>query len=199
MPLIALTGAAAIVFSLSPALKTTSKTSSKGVPKFLLAFMNGLVFVAVANYAYGYLTGSLPLLPLVATSALAIATILFQFYLDKIVTFRSPLAITVIALSAGGLIFIWGWSNGDDDLKSFSDTFLLVRKEKGETSSSPNYLVLMRNFQKGILARDPRNNFVEFTPWENVAKISAFPKSQRTQHSPLCALLSLGCKEPVFW
>ena len=68
--------------------------------------MNGLVFVAVANYAYGYLTGSLPLLPLVATSALAIATILFQFYLDKIVTFRSPLAITVIALSAGGLIFI---------------------------------------------------------------------------------------------
>ena len=36
MPLIALTGAAAIVFSLSPALKTTSKSSSKGVPKFFI-------------------------------------------------------------------------------------------------------------------------------------------------------------------
>jgi hypothetical protein len=119
MPLIALTGAAAIVFSLSPALKTTSKSSSKGVPKFFIGLYEWTSVRCSGQLRDGYLTGSLPLLPLVATSALAIATILFQFYLDKIVTFRSPLAITVIALSAGGLIFIWGWSNGDDDLKSF--------------------------------------------------------------------------------
>ncbi len=83
--------------------------------------------------------------------------------------------------------FGWGISQGINDLRSFGEPYTL------QTKASPNqHRILLRTFDKGILARDVAESRIEFIQWDELLKLYRFAPPPRAV--PLsCSWFGLNC------
>lgn len=85
-------------------------------------------------------------------------------------------------------LFTLGYANAKDDLKSFSGTYVIYL----DGENLPILRIPLRNFDKGLLARDPSKNTLEFIRWDSIKTVS---KPIATNGKTLgCVLFEIWCK-----
>jgi hypothetical protein len=93
------------------------------------------------------------------------------------------LAITAVASLSLGVY------DGESDLKEFRNVFhISLIEEKTKVD-----VVLLRNFQTGILYIDVLNSKIEFAPWKNVSLLSRQISAAKNQKNFLCDVFKAFC------
>ena len=77
-------------------------------------------------------------------------------------------------------MFIWGSVNASSDLTRTDNAYNF--RFAGE--SADHSAIFLRNFDKGVLLRDPVGNKIEFHRWDNIVTISG----------PVTKTTSIGCR-----
>ena len=87
------------------------------------------------------------------------------------------------------LIAMIGQLSAMSDLRSYNPVFLIsIKDSAGEVT-----VVLLRTFQKGILAHDIQRERIVFYPWEHLTMISR--KERPDQRTLLCRIIRRTCPE----
>lgn len=129
-----------------------------------------------------------------ALAVTSLCGIMSVFYLVKIVPgkwitkdwkHRFVVVAPLVPLTMLG----YGISEGYSDLAKTTDVYAINQKEQQGTRQ----LVLLRNFEKGILVRDVPARRIEFIRWDNVTSISRLAASQKAV-GYLCLWFGIVCR-----
>jgi hypothetical protein len=102
---------------------------------------------------------------------------------------RHSRRILIVAPVLMIILFAWGEQQGEQDLKSFSNPYNIETKQNGSL-----HRVILRNFDKGILVRDPVEKHVEFIKWDDVTRVRRFAIAAPDQ-SLSCSWFGIDCPE----
>ena len=124
----------------------------------------------------------------------SLAGIIAVFYLLKIIpgkwiTKDWRHRFVVVAPLVPLMMLGYGISEGYSDLRKTTDVYAINQKEQQGTRQ----LVLLRNFEKGILVRDVPARRIEFIRWENITTISRLLASEKTV-GYLCLWFGFVCR-----
>jgi hypothetical protein len=95
---------------------------------------------------------------------------------DEFLIHRIMVVVPVVMAAA----FVWGSNQGQSDLTSFAEPYTIVAKGSGNP-----HRIILRTFDKGILARDTVDNRVEFIKWDDVSDLY--------RYAPPTANVTLSC------
>ena len=111
---------------------------------------------------------------------------------DAAALFATLRRIVQFAIPIAAATFVFGFIDGNNDLRSYRNPYIFHMKDDNQDELR----IVLRNFDKGVLVRDPVKGRVEFIRWENVISIGRIAVA--TQNVPLsCYWLGLGCGEVV--
>lgn len=111
---------------------------------------------------------------------------------DTAALFATLRRIVQFAIPIAAATFVFGFIDGNNDLRSYRNPYIFHMKDDNQDELR----IVLRNFDKGVLVRDPVKGRVEFIRWENVISIGRIAVA--TQNVPLsCYWLGLGCGEVV--
>jgi hypothetical protein len=96
---------------------------------------------------------------------------------------RAFVIVPVLAV----MLFAWGISQAQTDLKSTDEPYTLEMKR-----GAPLVRNILRTFDKGILVRDTVYNQIEFVNWDEVSQITRF-KAPLSEEPLSCSWLHLNC------
>ena len=144
-------------------------------------FFSALVFV-------GGITTSI-LMPAIAYAILGIA---FKKYAFK--EGSSGHIGVMLALLTAIVTFQWGLVDAANDLRDFSKVARITEKEKSES----RLVVLMRNFQRGLLLRDPINAQIEFVPWDQIKSFSRPSWRYKNFRNFACDIFEWRCAQVMY-
>jgi hypothetical protein len=156
------------------------------------------VTIMGGSLVYVVLTVTWPLDFIFAFSIFGISSVIWAFMWEKVcakVSLDEPFqraAQEVVKFGPPILLgmFVWGSVNAREDLTTTRRSYDF--RFKNEEIERP--MIFLRNFDKGILLRNPVENKIEFRKWEDIATIS---KSVPDPTRPLsCVFFSRWCPSP---
>lgn len=92
------------------------------------------------------------------------------------------------------LMFIMGSMSAGTDLTRVDQPYAFYLKD----DQLPQLRIFLRNFDKGVLVRNARNNTIEFFKWDTITSITRHaPQKSRTLFCAVSDLLGYPCEEPT--
>lgn len=141
--------------------------SSEGVPLFYLVL---LVYIWVLSYDY---------LAPARDSDSRIATELRR--------------MCKIAVPVCAALFTIGYQSARDDLKTTTTTYIVKLKDQSKVSLK----IPLRNFDKGVLLRDPTEKRIEFIKWDLIDSIAKLDDTNKNAVPLVCRWFGISCGSTV--
>lgn len=100
----------------------------------------------------------------------------------------SLLRIVQFGVPVAAFTFTMGVMDGNNDLQRSTDPYIIQIKDNDQPISR----IILRNFERGILVREPPKTRVEFLKWENITSVARISEPMR--NDPLsCGWFKIGC------
>jgi hypothetical protein len=147
------------------------------------------VFIVPSIFAFFFYgpTNIVPYVPMVVFFWLLFGTRFVPFADSPVETLQQARRVLIAAPVVMFTLFSWGLAHGYDDLGTFDQPYVFEMK-----GGSNVVRIILRNFDKGVLVRDPVEAKIEFIRWDEIGKVRrTAPISSKESLS--CLWLKLNC------